>query len=103
MFVKWRQESLPHSIRVELQHTELPKASHLHLTVKPARKTLLCPVLPIVYPRAGAKAQLPFPELPAAYRGSLPPQIAGTQISCSRLQVFGRGVIQKLERPEPKL
>lgn len=65
----------PHSVRIEPHqpHTELPKASHLHLTVKPPWKTLLSPVLPHVYPRARAKAQLPFPALPAVERGFLLP------------------------------
>lgn len=89
----------PDSVRIEPHQpqAELPKASHLHLTVKPAWKTLLSPVLPYVYPRARAKAQLFFPALLAVDLGFLLPPIAGTQISCSRLEVFHCEVTWKLE------
>lgn len=95
----------PHSVRMEPHqpHTEPPKASHLHLTGEPAWKRLLSPVLSHVCPRARAKAQLPFPALPAADLGFLLPPIAGTQISCSRLEVFECRVAWKLENPESKL
>lgn len=95
----------PLSVGIEAHqpHTELPKASCPHLMVKPAWKTLLNPVLPPAYPRARAKAQPPFPAPPAADLGFLLPQIAGTQIPCSRLDAFGHGVTWKLENPESKL
>lgn len=94
----------PHSVRIEPHqpHTELPKASHVHLTVRPLWKTPISPVLPHVYPRARAKAQLPFPTLPAIALGFLLPQITGTQISCSRLEAFGHRVTWKLENSESK-
>lgn len=62
MFVRWRQLS-PDSVKLGKPHSELPQASHLHLTVRPAWNTLLNPVLPDVCPRARAKARLPFPTL----------------------------------------